>query len=117
MSVNPVDPSQPSSDPIEIGSAAKNASGVERLRAGVNPGTDPKKERHPVTLQEDYPLQVQDAVQVQREGQDHIIIKYFDRTGRVILQVPSSQLLGLQKAIERALDDQERNRTVPDNKL
>jgi hypothetical protein len=51
----------------------------------------------------------QDVVQVQRESQHQIVIKYLDSAGKVIFQLPSSQMLALQRAIEQALDDQLRS--------
>lgn len=49
----------------------------------------------------------EDAVQVQRESGNHIVIKYLDRSGSVIFQVPTSQVIALQKAIEQVLDKEE----------
>jgi hypothetical protein len=56
----------------------------------------------------------QDAVEVHRENGNHIVIRYLDHAGGVILQVPSAQVLGLQNAIRQALEDQERGGTQPD---
>ncbi len=49
-----------------------------------------------------------DEVQVQRDesGDGQIVIKYLDKSGQVILQIPTSQVLALARAIERALDAQ-----------
>lgn len=52
----------------------------------------------------------QDVVQVQRESQHQIVIKYLDDAGKVIFQLPSSQVLALQRAIEKALENQARSR-------
>ena len=52
----------------------------------------------------------QDEVQVQRDSQNQIVIKYLDGSGRVIFQVPSSQIVALQQAIEQALGDQAQRR-------
>jgi hypothetical protein len=51
-----------------------------------------------------------DAVQVQRDAQNQIVIKYLDGSGRVIFQVPSSQILALQHSIEQALEEQAQSR-------
>ncbi len=77
-----------------------------------NPGTSPKQEsvkpRNDVQTQE----MPQDEVQVQQDGSDgKIIIRYLDGSGNVILQIPSSQLLSLSRAIGRALDAQAKSRS------
>lgn len=54
----------------------------------------------------------QDEVQVQRDSQNQIVIKYLDGSGRVIFQVPSSQVVALQRAIEQALEDQVQRRST-----
>ena len=51
-----------------------------------------------------------DEVQVQRDAQNQIVIQYLDGSGKVIFQVPSSQILALQQAIEQALEQQEQSR-------
>jgi len=53
-----------------------------------------------------------DEVQVQQDSQTHgrIVIRYLDHSGDVILQVPSSQILGLAHAIEQALEQQAKSR-------
>jgi hypothetical protein len=51
-----------------------------------------------------------DEVQVQRDSQNQIVIKYLDGSGKVIFQVPSSQIVALQQAIEQALEDQAQRR-------
>jgi len=53
----------------------------------------------------------QDEVQVQRDSQNQIVIKYLDGSGKVIFQVPSSQIVALQQAIEQALEDQAQRRS------
>jgi hypothetical protein len=54
-----------------------------------------------------------DEVQVQRDSASNgqIVIRYLDHSGQVILQVPSSQVLGLARAIERALEEQATRRS------
>jgi len=51
---------------------------------------------------------LQDEVQVQRtnDGRGDIVIRYVDPHGNLILQIPSSQLLGLARAIDHALEEQ-----------
>ena len=52
----------------------------------------------------------QDEVEVQRESGNRIVIKYLDASGRLIFQVPTSQVLELNKAIEQALEHQAQTR-------
>jgi uncharacterized FlaG/YvyC family protein len=49
-----------------------------------------------------------DEVQVQRVNgaSGDIVIRYIDASGNLILQIPSSQVLGLARAIEQALEEQ-----------
>ena len=50
----------------------------------------------------------QDEVQVQRDSEtnDEIVIKYLDHSGNLILQVPSSEVLGLTRAISEDFEQQ-----------
>lgn len=68
------------------------------------PGSSPKQEAQiPQNVSESQQLP-QDEVQVQRDPETtEIVIKYLDRSGSVILQVPSSQVLGVAHAIEQDL--------------
>jgi hypothetical protein len=75
-------------------------------------GTDPKRDAHD-PKNEPQPSEIgEDEVQVQRdsESNNEIVIKYVDRAGNLILQVPSSQVLGLARAIEQALAEQSTER-------
>lgn len=58
------------------------------------------------------PLAAEDEVQVQQGSQTDgkIVIKYLDHSGNLILQIPSSQVLGLARAIDQALDEQQKTR-------
>lgn len=58
------------------------------------------------------PETLQDEVQVQRgrETDGKIVIKYLDHSGNLILQIPSSQVLGLARAIDQALDQEQKIR-------
>jgi hypothetical protein len=80
--------------------------------SGPGSGTSPKQESAS-PRNEAQPLDMpQDEVQVQQDGSDgKIIIRYLDGSGNVILQVPSSQLLGLARAIGQALDEQAKSRS------
>ena len=58
------------------------------------------------------PETAEDEVQVQQGSQTdgRIVIKYLDASGNVILQIPSSQVLGLARAIDQALNEQQKTR-------
>jgi len=118
MSINPAQ---------AIGSTADLPSAIPEDRLHSNPnsrvspspapttsGTEPTREvldKHKASASAEVP---QDEVQVQRDNASNgqIVIRYMDRSGQVILQVPSSQVLGLARAIERALQDQAQKRTT-----
>lgn len=68
-----------------------------------------QKKQDPLNVPEPAPS-ARDAVEVQRETGNQIVIKYFDRAGKEIFHVPSAQVLGLQRAIERALKEQEQSK-------
>jgi hypothetical protein len=80
--------------------------------AGSISGTNPKPEIASVQ-NETHSLEAsRDEVQVQQDGGDgKIVIRYLDGSGNVILQIPSSQLLGLSRAIGEALDEQAKIRS------
>jgi hypothetical protein len=54
----------------------------------------------------------EDEVQVQRDAETNgeVVIRYLDHSGSVILQLPSSQMLGLTRAIEQGLEQQAKAR-------
>ena len=73
-----------------------------------NSGPEPRQEiRHRPQTSETFET-AKDEVQVQRDNESNgqIVIRYLDHAGQVILQIPSSQILGLARAIERALEEQ-----------
>lgn len=104
MSINPVPMIVPTS-PAEFASASpqKRASAPqEENSAQPVPGTTPKQEAssaQPSTRSTELP---QDEVQVLRDSQTNgeIVIKYLDHSGNLIVQMPSSQMLGVSRAIE-----------------
>lgn len=81
-----------------------------------NSGTDPNADSAAVRTQTKTAETSQDEVQVQRDGQNQIVIKYLDGWGKVLLQVPNSQILALQQAIERGLEEQEQSRVKGDSR-
>jgi uncharacterized FlaG/YvyC family protein len=54
-----------------------------------------------------------DEVQVQRDSATtEIVIKYLDGSGNVILQVPSSQVLDVARAIDQGLQQESKDRAT-----
>lgn len=82
--------------------------------AQPNPGTAPKQDtaiRESAPVSDEMP---QDEVQVQRDSgtDDEIVIKYVDHSGNVILQMPSSEVLGLARAISEDFQQQAKARAA-----
>lgn len=101
---------------IALGSVQSNelAARSERVRVaslsrGSASGTQPNRESPAARKQTKEAELPQDEVQVQRDGQNQIVIKYLDSSGKMIFQVPSSQILALQQAIEQALEEHSRS--------
>jgi hypothetical protein len=70
-------------------------------------GTSPKPEARSVQSAAASTELPEDEVQVQREtGGDEIVVRYMDHAGNLVLQVPSSQVLDLAKAISQDLEKQ-----------
>ncbi len=117
MSMNPVIVGTDSSSP---GGHAQydppsNISRCEQVQPEPNSGMEQKREKKAAEDSQNPSALGQDAVQVQREAGDQIVIRYLDRTGQMILQVPSAQLLGLQRAIAQALEEREQSRQMADS--
>jgi len=118
MSMNPA---------TQIGRTADATSAAEPVRpgakssrfqdgtAGSRPVSDPDSKQEIATRRHTSQAAElpRDEVQVQRdtESNGQIVIRYLDQSGQVILQVPSSQVLGLARAIEQALEKQAKDRT------
>ncbi len=79
---------------------------VPENRATPNPGTGSNQEIRSTQIGAEAASSTGDEVQVHRDDEGSIVIKYVDRSGNVVLQVPSSQVLGLTRAIEKALNDE-----------
>ena len=112
MSINPV-PITSSIDPTAAADAAvrKNSSPEPHPRtASASPdlGNKPKEEIRPAQSHRTSAPAQRDEVRVQRdeEANGQIVIKYMDAAGNLVLQIPSSQVLGLARAIEQALQEQ-----------
>lgn len=83
---------------------------VQSNAVGPDSGTEPNPKSAAVIKEIKAAEISQDEVQVQRDGQNQIVIKYLDSSGKVIFQVPSSQILALQQSIEQTLDEQVHSR-------
>lgn len=112
MSINPV-PATGSIDPGVAGETAvrRNAARVPQPQtASSQPdlGNKPKVEIRAARTDSTSAPAPRDEVRVQRdeEANGQIVIKYVDESGNLILQIPSSQVLGLARAIEQALQEQ-----------
>lgn len=77
---------------------------TQSISSGSASGTKSNREIAEIRTQTKEAELPQDEVQVQRDGQNQIVIKYLDSSGKIIFQVPSSQILALQQAIEQALE-------------
>jgi len=89
----------------------RDPSTSRSVQATPHAGVQPNRETHAPPKAQDSSELPRDAVQVQRENGNQIVIKYLDRSGRMVIQVPSSQVLALQRAIEQALEEQAQSRT------
>lgn len=116
MSINPVQGIGPAN---ETRFADANPRPAQRRSSppeavGSDPGTPPKQEvHHPQTATGPIELP-QDEVQVQRDSQTNgeIVIRYLNGSGNVILQVPSSQVLGVTRAIDEDFQQEAKAREI-----
>jgi hypothetical protein len=107
MSINPVQGIGPADatrfDNANSRPAPQTQAGETAKSAQPAAGNPPKQEvRASETAKLSAPLP-QDEVEVQRDStaDGEIVIKYLDHSGNVILQVPSSEVLGVTRAIDR----------------
>jgi hypothetical protein len=110
MSVHPVPTLSPVTD-VLVGDAKPRVdvrAPSQPASAQPGPGKNPKKENPTLELSMAEPEIPRDEVQVQRVNgaTGDIVIRYLDASGNLILQIPSSQLLGLAKAVDQALEQQ-----------
>ena len=110
MSINPVTTAGSAGEPTAAPAVVGDAPSTPSRSASVRPdsGTKPREEIHPSKPAFDTSEMPQDEVQVQRTNgaSGDIVIKYLDASGNLILQIPSAQVLGLARAVERALEEQ-----------
>ena len=110
MSIDPVAAIRPAPDPAAAGTVGRDRGASPDPGPVRRPdsGTRLIQESHSAKLSATRPEMLQDEVQVQRtnDGRGDIVIRYVDPHGNLILQIPSSQLLGLARAIDHALEEQ-----------
>ena len=118
MSINPVPAIGPVSDAhsadIALRSQPVPSAVAEENSGPPDPGSRPTQE---VRIPQNVPVSPvvpEDEVQVQRDNEvnDEIVIKYVDHEGNLILQVPSSEVLDLARAIGEDFQQQARARAV-----
>lgn len=112
MSISPVQAINPIPDLPSDGANARRARSSDLPQPPAphqpNSGAEPKPVRHdPQRAPQSFELP-QDEVQVQRdrETNNQIVIRYLDASGQLILQIPSSQVLGLARAIAQTFEEQ-----------
>jgi len=118
MSINPVQEiasnveAQVAPKDRPSGLAQSSAAGPEL--AVPDPGSSPKPESHDPQTAPSSAQMPQDEVQVQRDSGTNgdIVIKYMDHFGNVVLQIPSSQVLGVAHAIDQELAQEAKARAV-----
>jgi hypothetical protein len=115
MSIHPVPTVSPAVDPAASSANARQnqAALAQPSTAQSEPGNKPKREDPPLEPSVDSSELPRDEVQVQRVNgaSGDIVIRYLDASGNLILQIPSSQVLGLARAVEQALEEQADRRT------
>ncbi|HUA16183.1 MAG TPA: hypothetical protein VMG31_12875 [Verrucomicrobiae bacterium] len=112
MSINPVQ--SVTSTLAESGAGAsqpaRRAAAAASTKPQPDPGTSPNRELS--TAQRAAPAAEipQDEVEVQRDSATNgeIVIRYLDQRGNLILQVPSSEVLGVTRGIDQALEQSKR---------
>lgn len=115
MSIDPVQATAPvvetqAPHPKNVSAHSADAK-VRQDPIPPDPGTQPNRESHASSRAAKSSEMPGDEVQVQRDAQNQIVIRYVDGSGKVIFQVPSSQMLALHAAIEQALEQQAQSRT------
>lgn len=105
MSINPVQGIGPANEASSADASSRprrpQPEDLAAPSAAPDPGTAPKPE---VRIPQNVPQPTempQDEVQVHRDSETNgeIVIRYVDHSGEVILQVPSSEVLGVARAI------------------
>src|SRR5579864_5272255 len=117
MSINPVPGTGPATD-AELATVTTGADSTAPAQANTasappRSGTNSKQEIRESPRPQSSSEMARDEVHVQRDNgaNGEIVIRYVDPSGNLILQIPSSQVLGLARAIEQALEEQAKLRT------
>ncbi len=120
MSIDPVTTIRPATDslpaPGNIRDQQLSPAATPANCAQPNSACKPKEEIRDLRNDSQSSELPRDEVQVQQgsETNGRIVIKYLDHSGKLILQVPTSQVLGLARAVDRALEEQTQTR-VPES--
>jgi len=116
MSINPAQGISPTEKAQADAEALRAEQAQPSAPAIPISGTSPKQEASQARNASPSSELPQDEVQVQRDsGADGaIVIKYVDRFGDLVLQVPSSQVLGVARAIDQELAQEAKARAVAD---
>ena len=109
MSINPVQATQ-GPELCVVKASPRPEPRLARRTSSAQPtsGNLPKEEFHvPQNAARD-PGLPRDVVQVQHDSATNgvIVIKYLDHSGKLILQVPSSQVLAMMRAIDRDFEQE-----------
>ena len=115
MSIHPVPTLGPGGGAPADSAVVRKGSSIPTQAdvAHFESGTKPTAEHPPSKAAPESAEMPRDEVQVQRVNgaSGDIVIRYLDASGNLILQIPSSQVLGLARAVEQALEDQASRRT------
>lgn len=108
MSINPVQKTEPAIELQVTQPGARSSpppSVAAAKSAASDPGTSPKQNLHDPQNAASTTEFPQDEVQVLRDNGTNgdIIVKFMDHFGNVVLQIPSSQVLGVAHAIDQEL--------------
>ena len=114
MSINPVEKFG-STDRAQSDSQDARTRSVQApapASAGPDSGTSPKQQALNANIAVSSAEMPQDEVQVQRDSATNgdIVIKYVDQHGDLVLQIPSSQVLGVARAIDQELEQEAKAR-------
>jgi hypothetical protein len=119
MSINPVQNSGPAAEASLASHDSRAAQSPTPASArkvqpdsGNRPDPEPVESRSVPSLSE-IP---EDEVEVQRDSQNdgEIVVRYVDRAGNLILQVPTEQVLNMTHAIKEDLEREQEARAKPE---
>jgi len=119
MSINPaqavgpeaaVQPAETNPRPLAAHGGTVPVPGSSQPESGNAPKQEASVSPNPASSSE----LPQDEVQVQRDSQTNgdIVVKYLDHSGNVIVQIPSTELLGLARAINEDFQRQAKARSA-----